>query len=68
MRTADLIELDMQMQEENFRIKEAYTYIRAKSNLSIRYLFINTPAFSGEYSKTGLRGRLQFENVIYQGY
>ncbi len=68
MRTADLIELDMQMQEENFRIEEAYTYIRAKSNLSIRYLFINTPAFSGEYSKTGLRGRLQFENVIYQGY
>ncbi len=68
MRTADLVEMNMQLTESGFKMDKAYTYIRAKSNLSIRYLFLDTKPFTGEYEGAGLGGRLKFESVIYQGY
>lgn len=68
MRTADLVEMNMQLAESGFKMDKAYTYIRAKSNLSIRYLFLDTKPFTSEYQGAGLGGRLKFENVIYQGY
>lgn len=68
MRTADLVEMNMQLTESGFKMDKAYTYIRAKSNLSICYLFLDTKPFTGEYEGAGLSGRLKFESVIYQGY
>ena len=68
MRTADLVEMNMQLADSGFEIDQAYTYLRAKSDLSIRYLFLTAPVFSEEYQRAGLGGRLKFENVIYQGY
>lgn len=68
MRTADLVEMNMQLTESGFKMDKAYTYIRAKSNLSIRYLFLDTKPFTREYEGAGLSGRLKFESVIYQGY
>lgn len=68
MRVADLVEMDMKQSASGFEIENAYTYIRAKSDLSIRYLFLNTSPLSEEYQNAELSGRMKFKNVIYQGY
>lgn len=68
MRIADLVQMNMQKQDSGFTMDQAYTYICAESDLSIRYLFLNTAPLSIEYQKAGLGGRLKFENVIYLGY
>jgi len=68
MRTADLIELNVQLSDADFQIDQAYTYLRAESELSIRYLFIDTAPFAQEYTKANLKGRLKFHSTIYQGY
>ena len=56
------------MGKSSFKMDQAYTYIRAKSNLSIRYLFLNTDPISQTYKDAGLSGRMKFDSVIYQGY
>ena len=68
MRMADLIQLNMQQEEISFRMDEAYTYVRAKTDLSIRYLFLDTDPLSQGYEEAGVGGRMHFKNVIYQGY
>lgn len=69
MKIADLVQMDMQeMGKSSFKMDQAYTYIRAKSNLSIRYLFLNTDPISQTYKDAGLSGRMKFDSVIYQGY
>lgn len=69
MKIADLVQMDMQeMGKSDFKMAQAYTYIRAKSNLSIRYLFLNTEPIAQSYKDTGLSGRMKFNSVIYQGY
>lgn len=69
MKIADLVQMDMQeMGKSSFKMDQAYTYIRAKSNLSIRYLFLNTEPIAQSYKDTGLSGRMKFNSVIYQGY
>ena len=69
MKIADLVQMDMQeMGKSSFKRDQAYTYIRAKSNLAIRYLFLNTDPISQTYKDAGLSGRMKFDSVIYQGY
>ena len=69
MKIADLVQMDMQeIGKSSFKMDQAYTYIRAKSNLSIRYLFLNTDPISPTYKDAGLSGRMKFDSVIYQGY
>ena len=69
MRIADLVQMDMQeMGNSGFKMDQAFTYIRAKSNLSIRYLFLNTDPISQTYKNVGVSGRMKFDSAIYQGY
>jgi hypothetical protein len=66
MRVADLVEMNMQLQEKGFKMAKSFTYLRADSKLSIRFLFNSTPQFAEGYEE--LQGRIPFRNVIYQGY
>ena len=69
MKIADLVQMDMQeMGSSGFKMDQAFTCIRAKSNLSIRYLFLNTDPISQTYKDAGVSGRMKFNSVIYQGY
>jgi len=68
IRTADLIEMNMRKTNEAFRMAQAFTFIRAESQVSIRYLFGNAAVFDEKYGELDLSGRLRFNNTIYQGY
>ena len=69
MRSADLIEMDMKkIGETDFTMADAYTYLHADTELSIRYLFGSVQPFQSEYGRNGYTGRLHFTNTIYQGY
>ena len=69
MRSADLIEMNMKKAgKADFTMAKSYTYLRADTNLSIRYLFGNVMPFGASYEKKGYTGRLHYKNTIYQGY
>lgn len=69
MRSADLIEMNMKNAgSADFTMANAYTYLRAKTDLSIRYLFGEVMPFRESYQSNGYSGRMKFTNTIYQGY
>ena len=69
MRSADLIEMNMKKAgETDFSMDQAYTWIHADTELSIRYLFGNIAPFSAAYEAGGYTGRMHYTNTIYQGY
>ena len=70
MRSADLIQIDMQKNKDQsgFKMSEAYVGIKADAQMSIRYLFGSTAPFKEDYEKNGVTGRMKFTNTIYQGY
>ena len=68
MRSADLIEMNMKLKQNDFAMSQAFTYLRAQSDMSIRYLFGSVQPFQGDYERNGVTGRMKFKNTIYQGY
>lgn len=68
MRSADLIEMNMKRKDAAFTMAEAYTYLKADTEMSLRYLFGSVSPFQSEYEKNGVTGRMRFSNTIYQGY
>lgn len=68
LRTADLIEMNMKKKENDFSMAKAYTYLRADSDMSVRYMFGSIAPFQSEYEKNGVTGRMKFKSTIYQGY
>ena len=69
MRSADLIEVNMKNNgEESFSMDKAFTYLKADSQMSIRYLFGSTAPFKADYEANGVTGRIKYNNTIYQGY
>lgn len=68
LRTADLIEMNMKKTDGNFTMANAYTYLRAESAMSVRYMFGSVTPFQAEYEKNGVMGRMKFKSTIYQGY
>ncbi len=68
MRVADLVEMNMRQDHSDFRMAQAYTWIKADTDLSIRYLFGGISPFGQEYEKNGYTGRMKFTNTVYQGY
>ncbi len=69
MRSADLIEMNMKKQgQPDFSMAQAYTYIYADTEVSIRYLFGNVMPFQETYEEGGAAGRMKFHNRIYLGY
>ena len=69
MRSADLIEVNMKNNgEESFSMDKAFTYLKADSQMSIRYLFGSTAPFKSDYEANGVTGRIKYNNTIYQGY
>lgn len=69
MRSADLIEVNMKNNgEESFAMNNAFTYLKADSQMSSRYLFGSTAPFKADYEANGVTGRMKYTNTIYQGY
>lgn len=68
MRSADLIEMNMKAKQSDFAMAKAFTYLRAQSDMSIRYLFGSVQPFQKDYEENGVTGRMKFKNTIYQGY
>lgn len=68
LRTADLIEMNMKKKDSEFSMTKAYTYLRAESDMSVRYLFGSVAPFQAEYERNGVTGRMKFQSTIYQGY
>ena len=73
MRSADLIEMNMNKnkdknKQENFAMAKAFTYIKADTSVSLRYLFGEVMPFSSSYEEKGYSGRLKFSSSIYMGY
>ncbi len=69
MRSADLIEVNMKNNgEESFSMDNAFTYLKADSQMSIRYLFGSTAPFKADYEANGVTERIKYSNTIYQGY
>lgn len=67
MRIGDLIQLNMgKLGQSDFKMSEAFTYIKADSEISIRYMFKPIKQFSETYS--GVADRVKFTNTVYQGY
>ena len=54
--------------EESFSMDKAFTYLKADSQMSIRYLFGSTAPFKSDYEANGVTGRIKYNNTIYQGY
>lgn len=68
-RSMDLIEMNMRENgESNFSIAEAYTYLKADTQMSVRYLFGNVMPFGSSYEGQGYSGRIQYSNTVYHGY
>ena len=68
MRSADIIEINMKKKAPDFAMDQAFTYLRANTDLSVRYLFGSTNPFQVEYEQAGVTGRMKFNHTIYQGY
>lgn len=68
MRSADIIEINMKKKDPDFAMDQAFTYLRANTDLSVRYLFGSTNPFQMEYEQAGVTGRMKFNHTIYQGY
>lgn len=69
MRTADLVEMNMRHTgQDQFTMAEAFTYVRADSELSIRYLFGDVMPFKETYEQGGYTGRMHFGSRIDMGY
>lgn len=65
LRTADLIQLNMRtMGNADFKMSEAYTYIKADTVVKMKYLFQPIKQFQNSYNGIGLI----LKNTIYQGY
>ena len=67
-QVADLIEMNMKKTDGSFTMANAYTYLRAESAMSVRYMFGSVTPFQAEYEKNGVTGRMKFKSTIYQGY
>lgn len=68
MRSGDLIEMNMRKKDEGFRLSEAYTTVRAASDLSIRYLFLQEPVFEEAMGKDYSSAKIKYSNLTYLGY
>lgn len=68
MRSMDLIEMNMKNVQSGFKLEQSYTYLKADTALSLRYLFGNVAPFQQTYQENGVSGRMKFTNTIYQGY
>lgn len=69
MRTADLVEMNMRKcGYADFTMANAYTYIHADVEVSIRHLFGGIKPFQSDYEAGGHSGRMKFNNTIYLGY
>lgn len=68
MRTADLVEMNMRQKQSDFTMAGAYTYLKASTRLSTRYLFGSVMPFSEYYTAEGVADRMEFGNEIYLGY
>ncbi len=69
MRSADLIEMNMKKNGQNdFTMEKAFTYMKADTSVSLRYLFGEVMPFSSSYEEKGYSGRLKFSSSIYMGY
>lgn len=68
-RTADLVEMNMRVNgQTDFKLMNAYTYIKADTKMSIRYLFGDVMPFGSIYEEQGYSGRIPYSNTTYQGY
>lgn len=68
-RTGDLIEMNMRANgQTDFQLSNAYTYMKAKTKMSIRYLFGDVMPFGAVYEEEGYSGRISYSNMTYQGY
>ena len=64
-RIGDLIQLNMRQRcDSSFLMSSAYTYIKADTSVSMRFMFRPVRQFTEKYPGTGLR----VSNTIYQGY
>lgn len=64
-RVGDLIQLNMRKRcDSEFTMADAYTYIKADTTVSMKYMFQPIKQFSSTYKGNGL----QYTNTIYQGY
>ncbi|MDO5407851.1 MAG: DUF5702 domain-containing protein [Eubacteriales bacterium] len=68
MRTADLVEMNMKKQQSDFTMAKAFTYLKADTDMSLRYLFGGAEPFKQSYEQNGVTGRMKFKSMIYQGY
>ncbi len=65
LRIGDLIQMNMQKRgDSDFTMASAYTYLRADTSVSIKYMFGSLQQFKNSYIGSGLR----LNNTIYQGY
>jgi len=65
LRIADLIQLNMgKRTSQELMMNDAFTYIKADTSVSMKYMFQPIQQFSNSYDGTGLK----INNVIYQGY
>ena len=68
-RTADLVEMNMRVNgQADFKLSNAYTYMKADTKMSIRYLFGDVMPFGSIYEEQGYAGRIPYSNTTYQGY
>lgn len=64
-RIGDLVQLNMRTRcDPDFVLSSAYTYLKADTTVSIKYMFQPVQQFKNSYKGTGLK----FTNTIYQGY
>jgi hypothetical protein len=64
-RVADLIQLNMtERHGSGFSMDEAYTYIKADTKVTIKYMFQPIKQFTNSYKGS----QLKLNNTIYQGY
>lgn len=65
-RIEDLIQINLQKNNKEFKVGKYNTYIRLEVTVSMNYLFV-TQAFMPKSMKTE-NGRHKFNVIIYQGY
>lgn len=65
-RVADLVQLNMiENGKADFKMRDAYTYIEANSEVSIKYLFKDVSQFAWGYNNVS---GITFKNSVCQGY
>lgn len=65
-RIEDLIQMNLQMENPDFKMSGCHTFIRVEAAVSMKYLFV-TKAFMSAQVKTG-DGRHRFKVLVYSGY